>query len=437
MVKVRFAPSPTGFLHIGSARTALFNWFFARNKKGKFVLRIEDTDRLRSEKKYLDEILESLKWLGLDWDEIVYQSQRFDIYREHAQKLLKVGKAYEEKTKTEDGQEKTAIIFKVQPQKIKINDVVRGVIEFDTETIKDQVLIKSDQTPTYNFACVVDDALLGITHVMRGEDHISNTPKQVMLYEALSFKLPEFVHIPLILGRDRSRMSKRHGATSIAEYKKEGYLKEALVNYISLLGWSPGDNREIMPLDEIIKSFSVEHIGKTGAVFDIEKLSWMNGEYIMSSQIKKLLPLIKHQLAVAGFNTEKIPDDYLIKAIGLYQIRIKTLKEFILLADYLFTEDFSWEEKGKKKYLENSENKGNIKIFADRLEKLEDFSHQKIEEVCRNIMDEGKLKASGIIHPTRVAISGKTKGAGLFETIELLGKKKTIARINKSAENNE
>jgi len=434
MVKVRFAPSPTGFLHIGSARTALFNWLFARNQKGQFVLRVEDTDRVRSKKEFLDEILDSLKWLGLDWDEIVYQSKRFDIYREYAQKLLKDGKAYEEKTVGEDGQERIAIIFKVQPQKVRINDLVRGVIEFDTETIKDQVLIKSDQTPTYNFACVVDDSLSGITHVIRGEDHISNTPKQTMLYDALSFKVPEFAHIPLILGRDRSRMSKRHGATSIADYQKEGYLKEALVNYISLLGWSPGDNREIMSQDEMIKSFSIERVGKTGAVFDVEKLNWVNSEYIMSSQIKKLLPLIKDQLDAEGFDTAKIPDDYLIKAIGLYQIRIKTFKEFILLADYLFTEDFSWEEKGKKKYLENSKNKENILIFADRLEKLEDFSPQAIEEVCRKIIDERKLKASGIIHPTRVAISGKTRGAGLFETIELLGKKKTIARIRKSSE---
>ena len=434
MVKVRFAPSPTGFLHIGSARTALFNWVFARNQKGKFVLRVEDTDIERSKKEFLDEILDSLKWLGLDWDEIVYQSKRFDIYREYAQTLLREGKAYEEKTKAEDGKERVAIIYKVTPQKIKINDLVRGVIEFDAETIKDQVLIKSDRTPTYNFACIVDDALLGITHVIRGEDHISNTPKQILLYEALSFKIPEFAHIPLILGTDRSRMSKRHGATSIADYRKDGYLKQALVNYISLLGWSPGENREIMPIDEIVKSFSIERVGKTGAIFDVEKLNWMNGEYIMSSQIKKLLPLIKSQLDAEGFDTAKISEDYLIKAIGLYQIRIKTLKDFILLTDYLFTEDFSWEEKGKKKYLEDNENKENIMIFADRLEKLEDFSHQKIEEVCRNIIDERELKASGIIHPARVAISGKTKGAGLFETMELLGKEKTIARIKKAAE---
>ena len=252
MVRVRFAPSPTGYLHIGGGRTALFNWLFARSKGGKFVLRIEDTDQPRSKKEFLDEILFSLDWLGFNWDEIYYQSQRFDIYREYAQKLLQSGLAYLEKS--EKGE---AIIFKVTPQKVQVKDLIRGGIEFDAETIKDQVLIKSDGTPTYNFACVVDDASMNITHVIRGDDHISNTPKQILLYQALNFTVPEFAHLPLIMGTEGGRLSKRTGATAISDYRKMGYLPQALVNYLLLLSWSPGGDRELVTLKEAVGLFDI------------------------------------------------------------------------------------------------------------------------------------------------------------------------------------
>ncbi|MEA3305303.1 MAG: glutamate--tRNA ligase family protein, partial [Candidatus Omnitrophota bacterium] len=233
MVRVRFAPSPTGFLHIGSARSAFFNWLFARREKGKFLLRIEDTDIARSKKEFLDEILASLKWLGMDWDEeLVHQSERIEIYKKAAEKLIKENKAY----KDED-----AVRFRMPEKKIKIHDITRGDIIFDSKVLKDEVLIKSDGSPTYNFACVVDDAQMKITHVIRGDDHISNTPKQIAIYESLGYDIPKFAHIPLIMGADGGRLSKRHGATSIMEYKKQGYLADALVNFLALMGWSPGD----------------------------------------------------------------------------------------------------------------------------------------------------------------------------------------------------
>lgn len=427
MIRVRFAPSPTGFLHLGSARTALFNWLYARHTNGKFLLRIEDTDQARSEKRFLDEILLDLKWLGIDWDaDPIYQSKRFDAYRKTAEKILAEGKAYKE------GE---AIIFKVEKGKtIEIDDLIHGKISFNTDEIKDQVMIKSDGSPAYNFCCVVDDIELGITHIIRGDDHLSNTPKQVLFYEALGNNLPCFAHVPLVMGADGAKLSKRHGAVAVEEYKRQGYLPEALANYLILLGWSPGEGKEIISLTDAAKTFDIKDLGDTQARFDAQKLQWINGEYIMSSDAKKLLPLIMPQLVSAGFDAAKISDEYLMKAIDLYKIRIKTLNEFSELADYLFTEGYSWEEKGKKKYLDGVENKENIKIFADRLEKLDNFSHDKIEEVCRVIAEEKNLKASGIIHPTRVAISGKTKGAGLFETMELLGKKKVIARIRKAVE---
>lgn len=426
MIKVRFAPSPTGFLHLGSARTALFNWLYARHQGGKFLLRIEDTDQVRSEKRFLEEILSDLKWLGLDWDgDFIYQSQRFEVYRKAANEILQQGKAYKE------GE---ALIFKVEKSRIiEIEDMIHGKVSFNTDDIKDQVMIKSDGSPAYNFCCVVDDVELGITHIIRGDDHLSNTPKQVLFYEAMAKKLPQFAHIPLLMGPDGAKLSKRHGAVAVEEYKKEGYLPGALFNYLMLLGWSAKDNREIIPLDEAIKIFDIKDVGDVQARFDAQKLLWMNSEYIMRSDTKQLLSLIKDELSHSGLDLENIDDGYLQKALELYKVRIKTLKEFLPLTDYLFKDDYTWDEKGKKKYLRDEANKDNIMYFSDRLEKLEDFSHEKIEDVCRRIAQERQLKASGIIHPTRVAISGKTKGAGLFEIMELLGKEKVIERIRKAA----
>jgi glutamyl-tRNA synthetase len=422
MVKVRFAPSPTGFLHLGSARTALFNWLYARHTGGKFLLRIEDTDKVRSNKEFLDEILEDLRWLGIDWDEEpLHQSQRFDVYREKAEEILAKEKAYKE------GE---AIIFKVEKGRpIEVDDMIHGKITVNTDDIKDQVMIKSDGSPTYNFSCVVDDSHMEITHILRGDDHISNTPKQVLFYEALELEPPKFGHMPLILGQDGAKLSKRHGGVSVEEYKKEGFLPEALANYLILLGWFPGEDREILSLDEAVKLFDIGDMSDVQAKFDIQKLRWLNGEYIMKKKTVELLPLIKNELLAAGFDMAGVIDDYLSKLVDLYKIRIKTLREIGDLTDWFFKDDFTMDEEGKRKYLDKEENRDNIMIFADKLEVLEDFSHENIEKICRDIAEERKLKAADIIHPTRMAISGKTKGAGLFEMMELLGKEKVIKRM--------
>ncbi len=426
MATVRFAPSPTGFLHLGSARTALFNWLYARHTGGKFLLRVEDTDQTRSDKKFLKEILEDLKWMGIDWDgDVVYQSQRFDIYRKEAEKILAEGKAYKE------GE---AIIFKVEKGRIiEINDIIHGKIVFNTDEIKDQVMIKSDGSPAYNFCCTVDDAFLNITHIVRGDDHISNTPKQILLYEALGRAVPEFAHMPLMMGADGAKLSKRHGAVSVEEYRKEGFLPEALVNYLLLLGWSPGEDKEIVTLEEALKLFELKSMRDVQSRFDAQKLRWLNGEYMAKKETKELFPLVRARLSLDGFNTSGIDDGYLMKIIDLYKIRIKTIKEFTELADYFFIEDFALEEKGERKYLSKESNRKNIELFAEKLAELDDFNPENIEEICRALAEKNNFKAAEIIHPARMAISGKTRGAGLFETMELLGKIKVIDRLKKAA----
>ena len=427
MVVVRFAPSPTGFLHLGSARTAMFNWLYARRTGGKFLLRIEDTDRTRSKEEYLEEILEDMKWMGLDWDgEPVHQSNRFDLYREKAEKILDEGKAYKEGD---------AIIFKVEKGKtVELDDLIHGKIIFNTDEIKDQVMIKSDGSPAYNFCCVVDDADLKITHIIRGDDHISNTPKQILFYEAMGITPPKFAHMPLMMGADGAKLSKRHGGVSVEEYKKEGFFPEALANYLLLLGWSPGEDREIISLEEAVKIFDIADMKDVQAKFDVQKLKWINGEYIMARDIKELAPLIKAQLVASGIKEESIDEKKLTQLVELYKVRIKTLSEFIDLTDFFFSDNYSVDEKGERKYLGDSVIKENLKLYADRLEGLEDFSHENIEKICREISEERSLKAAQIIHPTRVAISGKTKGAGLFEIMEILGKEKVLERMKKAAE---
>jgi len=424
MVVVRFAPSPTGFLHVGSARTALFNWLYARHTGGKFLLRIADPALKRSDSKFLDAILEDLAWLGMDWDgKLVFQSHRFDIYREKARELLAQGKAYPE------GE---AIIFKVEPGRtIEINDLIHGKITFQTETFKDQVLIKSDGSPSYNFACVVDDAFLEITHILRGDDHISNTPKQVLFYEALGLNPPLFGHMPLIMGADGAKLSKRHGGVSVDEYKKEGYLPEALANYLILLGWYPGEEHEVLSLDEAVKIFEISGMNSVQAKFDLNKLKWLNGEHIMRRKTDDLLPLLKDHLREAGHDMSGIDDASIAKVMDLYKVRIKTLHEFWDLTDFFFVDDFAVDEDGRKKHLGSEDGRNLVKAFADRLAPLPpaEFTHAGIEKVLEGLVQGKGVKAAAIIHPTRMAVSGKTKGAGLFEIMEVLGKDKVLKRM--------
>lgn len=419
MIRVRFAPSPTGNLHIGGARTALFNWLYAKSQKGEFILRIEDTDVKRSEQKYLDEILFSLKWLGFDWDEIYYQSKRQDIYKEHADKLVQEGKAVHSEG---------AIIYPVPEKKIKVYDIIRGEIEFDAEDIKDQVLIKSDGSATYNFACVVDDALLNITHVIRGDDHISNTPKQVMLYEVLGFSIPKFAHLPLILGKDGGRLSKRTGATAISEFRNMGYLPEALVNYLMLLGWSPDANQEIVPIERAIKNFSIKKVNKTAAVFSIEKLNWINNQYLKKIDDGKLVDLLIPMLEDKKFISPQFDREWLKNVVKLYKSRINTLVDFLDWADFLFLEKPKFDPEAKEKLASQDLSK-EFKLLAERLDKLESFDVKSTEEAFRNLVEQLKIQASDLVHPVRAALTGKTIGPGLFETICILGKEKTKQRL--------
>jgi glutamyl-tRNA synthetase len=424
MVRVRFAPSPTGFLHIGSARTAIFNWLYARHSRGKFLLRVEDTDLKRSDSRFLDEILEDLKWLGLDWDEEpLFQSKRFGVYREKAAELLSAGKAYK------DGD---AVLFKVEPGRtIAFDDLIHGRISVESDTIKDQVIIKSDGSPTYNFSCVVDDSFLGITHVLRGDDHISNTPKQIIFYEAFGLTPPRFGHMPLILGTDGAKLSKRHGGVSVEEYKRDGFLPEALANYLILLGWVPKDGREIMPPAEAVKIFEISEMNDVQAKFDLQKLRWLNAEYIMKSSNARLIPLVRQYLYAAGIPTADFSDAYLAKVLDLYKVRAKTLSEFPPMIDCFFREDFPFDEEGRK-HLEKPESREFLRILADRLAGITDFSHATIEVVFREFAEERGIKPGPIIHPARMAVSGKTKGAGLFEMMEVLGRERVVARMRRA-----
>ncbi len=419
-IRVRFAPSPTGYLHVGSARTALFNWLFARHSKGEFILRIEDTDMARSKQEYLDEILESLKWLGLNWDgELYFQSKRMGLYKEYAGKLLNSGFAYEKEG---------ALHFKMPATKLKINDIIHGDIEFDCSLIKDQVLIKSDGSPTYNFACVVDDSTMGITHIIRGDDHISNTPKQVVIYNALGMNLPQFCHIPLILGVDRSRLSKRHGATSIRDYKEEGFLPEGLVNYLCNLGWSMGSGKDIFSIDEAIKEFKLEDINKTAGVFDINKLTWLNGQYIRKLDPEKLFGMLVEILKKENLYRQEFDKKWVLEIVKLFQDRIRTTYDFVDMADFFFKDDIEYDQDGVKKFF-TTDTKDILQELIPKLEALSNFDAHSVENAVRSLSEKLGIKPAKIIHPARLATTGKTAGAGLFETTALLGKEKTIKRL--------
>ncbi|MGE5197955.1 MAG: glutamate--tRNA ligase [Deltaproteobacteria bacterium] len=422
MIRVRFAPSPTGNLHIGGARTAVFNWLYARAKKGQFILRIEDTDRERSQQEYMDEILDSLKWLKFEWDEIYYQSKRFEVYREYAARLLKEEKAYKE------GE---AVIFRMPQQKIEISDLIHGKIEFDAETIKDQVLIKSDGTPTYNFACVVDDSDMQITHVIRGDDHISNTPKQVILYEALGLAVPQFAHLPLIMDKGGGRLSKRTGATAISDYRKMGYVSPALVNYLLLLSWSPGENREIIDINEAIKIFDILQVNKTAATFDMDKLNWINNQYIKNMDTQELtdqlLPLLEQKGYIRKNNFDR---NYLISLVKLFQARLSTLNDFVDWADFFFTDSLVIDPKAQEKFLAQDLSR-EFALFIERLETLKEFDTVNIETCFRELVKELNIPAKTLIHPVRVALTGKTIGPGLFEVIYYLGRERTKDRLMK------
>ena len=428
-VRVRFAPSPTGSLHIGSARTALFNWLYARSQAGEFILRIEDTDRERSDNKYIDEICASLKWLGLNWDgEIFFQSKRFAIYKDKAKKLVAEEQAYYEET--DKGRAIKLKVVKDRP--LVFYDIVHDKIDISSNTVDDFVIIKSDGSPTYNFACVVDDTDMNITHIIRGDDHITNTSKQLIIYQALGKKPPKFAHIPLILGEDKSRMSKRHGATSIEEYKTRGYFPEALVNFLSLMGWSPKDDREKMSLGQIIKLFSLKAIVKTGAVFNIQKLNWLNGEYIRETPASELTDFVATHLIARNIIKEDYDRQWLEAVVKSFQTRFCNIDDFIEQSGFLFSEDINIDQAIVNEHLNNEKTRNLLTKLKQGLEGVDQFTTELVEQAVRSLADAEGVKAADIIHPARVAMTGKTAAPGIFDVIYLIGKERVVKRLDKA-----
>lgn len=424
-VRVRFAPSPTGTLHVGSARTALFNWFFAKHEGGTFILRIEDTDQKRSNPVYLKDIDESLAFLGIKADEGPYfQSQRLAIYKEHADRLIAAGKA-----QVQDG----GVVFPVSPQQVTFTDLLHGDITVDTTLFESLVLMKSDGTPTYNFACVVDDALMKISHIIRGDDHIANTPKQIVLYRALGFGLPVFAHIPLIVGADRARLSKRQGATSVAEYRAAGYLGDAFFNYLALLGWSPGGNREFVAPKEIVELFDLTKVKKAAAFFDQRKLDWLNSQYLKQLSVPQLADLLAQRLQAKGW-LEAVYDRARMERItALVQDRLKVLGDIEDEHAFFFQEPLPYEEDAVAKFLRIDGVGSRLLGLKDRLNQLGSFDTSTVEQAVRELIAAQHLESKDLIHPARVAVTGRAVSPPLFEVMSILGKEKVLSRLEHAA----
>jgi glutamyl-tRNA synthetase len=457
-VVLRFPPSPTGFLHIGGARTALFNWLMARHEGGKFILRIEDTDQVRSTKESIDAIIEGMTWLGLDWDEgPIFQTDRLPLYREHAQRLLREGKAYycycspeelerkreeaiREKRKPKyDGRcrnrrepvpgQAPAIRFKAPHHGTTIlRDLIKGTIEFQNEELDDLIILRSDGWPTYNFSVVVDDATMGITHVIRGDDHVNNTPRQILLYEALGYPLPHFAHVPMILGADKTRLSKRHGAMSVMAYKEMGYLPEALVNYLVRLGWSYGD-QEVFSRQELIEKFSLENVGKSPAVFNPEKLLWLNGLYIRQEEPKRLAPLLIPFLEKKGLRPRS--ESWLLEVIQTLKARAKTLAEMADQAEFYFRSDFQYDEKAFQKHL-SAKIKDSLEMLAGKLEATPELDEKGLEEIFREIVALKGLKLGDLAQAVRVALTGRAVSPGIYEIMKILGREEVLNRLSRA-----
>lgn len=418
--RLRFAPSPTGYLHVGGARTALFNWLYARRHGGVFVLRIEDTDVERSQAEMVTGILDGLRWLGIDWDEgpeiggphaPYYQSQRLERYRAAAKQLLDSGQAFE------DG---GAIRFKVPPGKTTFVDSVHGPIEFDNEHIESFVILRSDTHPTYHLSVVCDDIDMAITHVVRGDDHISNTPKQVLLYNAFGKTPPTFAHVPLIMGADKQRLSKRHGATSVMEYEKLGYLPEAMFNFLALLGWGTGSNDELLTKDELIQRFNLEGISGGNAVFNTDKLDWFNHQYLLKLSDAEL---------IARLRLEGDPA-WLVKVLALLRPRCKKVTDFAGHITPFFVDPTSYDADGVKKHLSAPEAREHLEALRQAYSATEDWTEVALEKCLRELAEARSAKAATLIHGTRLAMTGRLVSPGLFEMLVLLGRARVVARLD-------
>lgn len=479
-VRVRFAPSPTGELHVGGARTALYNWLYARRHEGSFILRIEDTDEQRSSEEHLESILKSLTWLGLDWDEgPIHQADRMDLYRDYVSLLMNSGHAYycfasqeeldamraEATGGSEEGEESEGsagnwvyrgkdrdlsadevreklendephtVRFKVPDEgKIEVKDHVQGEVTFDCAQIEDFVLLRSDERPTYHLSNVVDDIEMGITHVVRGADHLSNTPKQVMVYEALNAKLPEFAHLPLILGEDGKRLSKRHGATSVEYFRDKGYLSGAVINYLALLGWNTGDDREVFTMADLTREFSLEQVNKSNPKFDLDKLQWLNGEYISKVPAGELRLPVRDALRIRGCWQEELDmerRDYFFALIQLWQSRSHTINE---LADNIapfLTESFAYRPDALKEHVHKKDLLAPMEAWRERILQSDPWNQEQLEADLREVAEGQEREAGELIHATRVALTGKKVSPGIFEVMELMGRDRTRVRFDR------
>jgi len=475
MIRVRFAPSPTGYLHIGGARTALFNWLLARRQGGVFVLRIEDTDVERSSDEMVEGILDGLRWLGLDWDEgpkidgpyaPYFQSQRIDRYRAMAERLIASGAAYycyctpdglkarreaveqaggvwrydraccdlraAEIAARERDRAPRAIRFRVPEAKTSFDDLVHGPIEFEGANIEDFVILRSDGHPTYHLSVVSDDVEMAITHVVRGDDHISNTPKQILLYEAVGAPVPKFAHVPLILGPDKKRLSKRHGATSVMEYARRGYLPEAMVNFLSLLGWSPGTDQELFTRDELVAAFTLAGISGGNAVFNPEKLDWFNLQHIMRLAPTELAVRLRPAFEAAGlWNDEYLTNRHawFFSVLELLKPRARRLDEFVTQGRVFFTDTVEYDAAAVDKHLRADGTGDQLVALDAAFAELATFDPESTETALRSVADARGVKAGSLIHAVRVAVTGKTVSPGLFETLALVGRDRVRARM--------
>jgi glutamyl-tRNA synthetase len=463
-VRVRFPPSPTGHLHIGGVRTALFNWLYARHSGGVFVLRIEDTDRTRSTEESIQVILEGLNWLGLDWDEGPYrQTERLDVYQAHAYRLLEEGRAYHCYCTPQELQERREEALRrgdnprydrrcralQQPPPgrqpaIRIKaplagqttfvDLIHGELTFENSELDDLIILRSDGTPTYNFAVVVDDVTMQITHVIRGDDHIPNTPRQIMIYHALDYPLPQFGHVSMILGSDKGRLSKRHGATSVLAYREMGYLPEALLNYLARLGWAHGD-QEIFSREELVEQFSLSELNKAAAIFNPDKLLWLNAHYLRTLPSERLIDELLPHLVREG--TVKSPDEidraYLARAIDSVRERSKTLVEMAKWLRFYFTDHIVYEDRAAAKFL-TAETAPLLSQLVEGLERLSTFDEASIEQVFQRLMAAEGVTLGALAQPARVALTGGTVSPGIHEVMAILGRERVLSRLQKALE---
>ena len=454
-VRVRFAPSPTGHLHVGGARTALFNWLYARHHGGTFILRIEDTDQSRSTDENIDLIVDALRWLGLDWDEGpptpgYRQTERYDLYREHAARLVATGRAYycdcapaqlEAERKAAEARKETfrysghcrergltagALRLRIpQTGSTVVHDLINGPVEFEHRQLDDWILLRTDGSPTYNFCVVVDDVTMRISHVIRGNDHLSNTPKQVLCYEALDYPVPAFAHVSLILGADRARLSKRHGATSVQAYREQGILPEALVNYLVRLGWSHGD-QEIFTRAELVEQFDIKDVSASAAIFDQAKLEWLSQEYLKATDGTRLATLVRPFLAEAGLS---VPDEARLPAmLETLRERAKTLRDLVEVGRFYFERPGGYEDKARAK-LFTPEGASRLSLLTERLATLEAFTAPAIEGLYRELVAAMELKLVDLAQLTRLAVTGRTASPPLFDVLALLGREEVLARL--------